>query len=356
MEQPSTETNSIVRSDSPIEEKRAEGIARPATFKNFVGQKKVRENLSLFVRAAKKRKEALDHCLFSGPPGLGKTTLSYIVAKELGGELYSISGPALDKKGDLASILTNLSPYSVLFVDEIHRIPIAVEEVLYGAMEDCKMDIILGQGPGASSVQITVPPFTLVGATTRSGLLSTPLRDRFGIRLRLDFYPPSDLSHIVQEASPSLGILVDGEAAMELAKRSRGTPRIALRLLRRIRDFAELDSPSCTSSGERASTKRQALRISKSLVMHSLARLEVDEQGFDVMDRRILHTIDKIFSGGPVGIDTIASCVGEESQTIEDVYEPFLLQQGFIQRTPRGRMLSDKAKKYLSVRTGGAFL
>ena len=342
MENLSKDSSRLVSPETPFGEKKVESFFRPKNFDTFIGQKDIKDTLSLFVKAAKKREEALDHCLFSGPPGLGKTSLSRIVAKEMGGEFYSVSGPSLDKKGDLASILTNLSPHSVLFIDEIHRIPITLEEILYAAMEEHRIDIILGQGPGANSVQIDLAPFTLIGATTRSGLLSTPLRDRFGIHFRLDFYPPSDLSCILEEGSRALGVFMEKEASLELARRSRGTPRIALRLLRRIRDFAELSPEFCSTR----STKK--LEISKDLVMFSLKRLGVDEKGFDRMDRRILKTIAEAFSGGPVGIDTIASCVGEEVRTIEDIYEPFLLQQGFLQRTPRGRMLYSTAKKYLS--------
>jgi Holliday junction DNA helicase RuvB len=296
---------------------------RPQSFSEFLGQKKLKENLALFIQAAKARGESLDHCLFAGPPGLGKTTLAYLVAKEMGSTLYTTSGPALDKKGDLASILTNLQPNDVLFIDEIHRLPISVEEVLYSAMEDYKLDIILGQGPGARTMRIDLPRFTLVGATTRAGLLSTPLRDRFGISQVLEFYSPEDLSTILMHSAKRLGIPMDASGALELARRSRGTPRIANRLLRRVRDFADV-------AGKAA--------ITQALAQNALQALDVDANGLDAMDKRILLTIIEKFDGGPVGLDTIASAIGEEAQTIEDVYEPFLLQQGFLQRTPRGRL------------------
>ena len=296
---------------------------RPQSFAEFLGQKKLKENLSLFIQAAKTRGESLDHCLFAGPPGLGKTTLAYLVAKEMGSTLYTTSGPALDKKGDLAAILTNLQPNDVLFIDEIHRLPISVEEVLYSAMEDYKLDIILGQGPGARTMRIDIPRFTLVGATTRAGLLSTPLRDRFGISQVLEFYAAEDLATIIVHSAKRLGIAMELEGALELARRSRGTPRIANRLLRRVRDFADVAGKG---------------GITQALAQKALAALDVDQNGLDAMDKRILLAIIEKFDGGPVGLDTIASAIGEEAQTIEDVYEPFLLQQGFLQRTPRGRM------------------
>jgi len=304
---------------------------RPQSFEHFIGQKKLKDNLSLFIKAAQNRSDALDHCLFAGPPGLGKTTLAYLVAKSIGSDLFTISGPALDKKGDLAAVLTNLKPHDVLFIDEIHRIPIAVEEVLYSAMEDFKLDIILGQGPGARTMRIDLPKFTLIGATTRSGLLSTPLRDRFGINLVLEFYQPEDLSIIIMHSAKRMGIAIENSGAEELAKRSRGTPRIANRLLRRVRDFAQV-----VGSGV----------IDGALAKSALKSLDVDECGLDAMDKKILLTMIEKFDGGPVGIDTLSSAIGEEAQTIEDVYEPFLLQQGFLHRTPRGRVASRRAYEH----------
>lgn len=306
---------------------------RPQGFDQFIGQKKLKDNLSLFIKAAKSRGDALDHCLFCGPPGLGKTTLAHLVSKEMGANLFTISGPALDKKGDLASVLTNLQPQDVLFIDEIHRIPIAVEEVLYSAMEDYKLDIILGQGPGARTVRIDLPRFTLIGATTRAGLLTTPLRDRFGINMVLEFYEPNDLQKIVEQSAKRLGISLDPTGAFELAKRSRGTPRIANRLLRRIRDFAQVEGKKI---------------IEASTVSFALGALEVDPSGLDAMDKRILLTMIDKFDGGPVGIDTLSASIGEEKETIEDVYEPYLLQQGFIHRTPRGRIATRKAYQHFS--------
>lgn len=304
---------------------------RPQSFDHFIGQKKVKENLSLFIQAAKARGEALDHCLFAGPPGLGKTTLAYLVAKSIGSELFTVSGPALDKKGDLAAVLTNLKPNDVLFIDEIHRVPISVEEVLYSAMEDFKLDIILGQGPGARTMRIDLPKFTLIGATTRAGLLSTPLRDRFGISLVLEFYEAEELAVILMHSAKRMGITMDASGAAELAKRSRGTPRIANRLLRRVRDFAEVEGRGI---------------VDEALAKKALKSLDVDECGLDRMDKKILLTMIEKFDGGPVGIDTLSSAIGEESQTIEDVYEPFLLQQGFLHRTPRGRIAARRAYEH----------
>jgi Holliday junction DNA helicase RuvB len=306
-------------------EAQAEQSLRPQTFDAFIGQTQLKSNLSVYIEAAKKRNEALDHCLFAGPPGLGKTTLASLVSKSIGSELFTVSGPALDKKGDLAAVLTNLKPFDVLFIDEIHRIPIAVEEVLYSALEDFKLDIILGQGPGARTMRIDLPRFTLIGATTRSGLLSTPLRDRFGINFVLEFYQPDELQEILMRSANRMGVVLEEKGAEELAKRSRGTPRIANRLLRRVRDFAEV---------------RGKGTITQDITQLALENLNVDARGLDSMDKRILLTIIEKFDGGPVGIDTLSSAIGEESQTLEDVYEPFLLQQGFIHRTPRGRIAS----------------
>ncbi len=321
----------LVEASSEVaQELNVERGLRPDNFDHFIGQPKLKENLSLFIQAARGRGEALDHCLFAGPPGLGKTTLAYLVAKSIGSDLFTISGPALDKKGDLAAVLTNLKPNDVLFIDEIHRVPIAVEEVLYSAMEDFKLDIILGQGPGARTMRIDLPHFTLIGATTRSGLLSTPLRDRFGINFVLEFYQPEELAQIITQSATRLGITLEASGALELAKRSRGTPRIANRLLRRLRDFAEM------SGGV----------VNAALAKHALKALDVDESGLDGMDKKILLTILEKFDGGPVGLDTLASAIGEEAQTIEDVYEPYLLQQGFIHRTPRGRIAARRAYEY----------
>lgn len=315
-----------VRSESQLEQ-----ALRPQSFDQFIGQKSLKENLAVYIEAASRRKEALDHCLFAGPPGLGKTTLAYLVARSLGSDLFTVSGPALDKKGDLAAVLTNLKPNDVLFIDEIHRVPISVEEVLYSAMEDFKLDIILGQGPGARTMRIDLPKFTLIGATTRSGLLSTPLRDRFGIHFVLEFYQPDELSQIIMHSAKRLGLSMDVPGAQELAKRSRGTPRIANRLLRRVRDFAEVQGKGI---------------VDLALAQCALSSLDVDRCGLDGMDKKILLTIIDKFEGGPVGIDTIASAIGEESQTIEDVYEPYLLQQGFLHRTPRGRVASRRAYEH----------
>lgn len=317
-----------VRSESA-----AELSLRPQRFEDFIGQRTLKENLAVYIEASRRRGEALDHCLFAGPPGLGKTTLAYLVAKTLGSELFTISGPALDKKGDLAAVLTNLKENDVLFIDEIHRVPIAVEEVLYSAMEDFKLDIILGQGPGARTMRIDLPRFTLIGATTRSGLLSTPLRDRFGISFVMEFYEAADLEQILMHSATRLGVDLHKSGALELAKRSRGTPRIANRLLRRVRDFADVQGTGV---------------IDESLAKKALTSLDVDHCGLDPMDKKILLTIIDKFEGGPVGIDTLSSAIGEEGQTIEDVYEPFLLQQGFIHRTPRGRMASRRAYEHFS--------
>jgi holliday junction DNA helicase RuvB len=307
---------------------------RPQTFDQFVGQKALKENLAVYIEAARRRGEALDHCLFAGPPGLGKTTLAYLVAKTIGSELFTISGPALDKKGDLAAVLTNLKPNDVLFIDEIHRVPIAVEEVLYSAMEDFKLDIILGQGPGARTMRIDLPKFTLIGATTRSGLLSTPLRDRFGINFVMEFYQPSDIHSILMHSAARLGVQLQDSGAGELAHRSRGTPRIANRLLRRVRDFAEVHAKGV---------------IDQSIAKAALVSLDVDHCGLDSMDKKILKTIIEKFDGGPVGIDSLAAAIGEEGQTLEDVYEPFLLQQGFIHRTPRGRIAARRSYEHFGI-------
>lgn len=307
---------------------------RPQTFDQFIGQKSLKENLAVYIEAARKRGEALDHCLFAGPPGLGKTTLAYLVAKTIGSELFTISGPALDKKGDLAAVLTNLKPNDVLFIDEIHRVPIAVEEVLYSAMEDFKLDIILGQGPGARTMRIDLPKFTLIGATTRSGLLSTPLRDRFGINFVMEFYQPSDIQSILMHSAARLGTQLLETGAAELAHRSRGTPRIANRLLRRVRDFAEVHGTGV---------------IDEAIAKAALVSLDVDHCGLDSMDKKILKTIIEKFDGGPVGIDSLAAAIGEEGQTLEDVYEPFLLQQGFIHRTPRGRIASRRSYEHFGL-------
>ena len=304
---------------------------RPQSLDDFVGQKTLCENLRVFVEAAKTRGDALDHILLFGPPGLGKTTLANIVSKELGVGFRPTAGPMISKAGDLAAILTNLEPRDVLFIDEIHRLNPTVEEILYSAMEDFQLDIIIGEGPAARSVRIDLPPFTLIGATTRSGLLSTPLRDRFGIPMRLDFYTTTDLEQIVKRGAKLLHLKITEDGAHEIAKRSRGTPRIAGRLLRRVRDFAGIKP------------------VSAEIADLALTRLEVDKSGLDMMDRRYLGCIAHKYGGGPVGIDTLAAALSEERDTLEEVIEPFLMQQGLVMRTPRGRMLSAAGFKHLGL-------
>ena len=311
-----------------------ESSLRPKQLAEFVGQQQARENLSVFIQAARARGEALDHVLFSGPPGLGKTTLAQIVARELGVNFRSTSGPVLAKAGDLAAILTNLEPRDVLFIDEIHRLNPAVEEILYPAMEDYELDLVIGEGPSARSVKITLAPFTLVGATTRSGLITTPLRDRFGIPLRLNFYSPEELLSIVARGARVLGFELTADGAREIAGRARGTPRIAGRLLKRVRDFAAV-------AGHKS--------VDAKIADAALTRLEVDRLGLDAFDKRYLTLIASQFSGGPVGTETIAAALGEARDAIEEIVEPFLMQQGFVQRTPRGRLLTGAAYAHLGL-------
>lgn len=308
---------------------------RPRDFGDYVGQSSVVDNLKVFVAAARRRGEPLDHVLFCGPPGLGKTSLAHVIARELGADIQITSGPAIERKGDLAGILTNLKHGDVLFIDEIHRLNPAVEENLYPAMEDFVFDLVIGEGPGARNMKLPLQPFTLVGATTRTGLLTGPLRDRFGIVNRLEYYTPADLSKILERSARILGVDLETSGAEEIARRARGTPRIANRLLRRVRDFAEVD-------GDGTVTRKIADR--------ALARLEVDAMGLDPMDRKILRTICEKFGGGPVGLETIAAAVGEQSHTVEDVYEPYLLQEGFLHRTPRGRVATPRAFGHLDIR------
>ena len=318
---------------SPKEEA-IERALRPKLLQEYVGQTKVREQLEIFIGAARNRQEALDHVLLFGPPGLGKTTLSHIIAQELGVNLRQTSGPVLEKPKDLAALLTNLEKNDVLFIDEIHRLSPVVEEILYPALEDYQIDIMIGEGPAARSIKLDLQPFTLVGATTRAGMLTNPLRDRFGIVARLEFYAPQELLRIVMRSGGLLKAQLDEEGAFEIARRSRGTPRIANRLLRRVRDFAEV--------------KANGL-ISKAVADAALAMLDVDPQGFDLMDRKLLEAVIHRFDGGPVGLDNIAASIGEERDNIEDVIEPFLIQQGFLQRTPRGRVATLAAYRHLGV-------
>lgn len=320
------------------EEKKIEVSLRPESLSEYVGQEKVKENLHIFLEAAKRRGEALDHVLFFGPPGLGKTTLSYIIAKELGVGIKSTSGPAIERQGDLAAVLTNLQRHEVLFIDEIHRLHPTVEEILYPAMEDYKLDLIIGQGPAARTIKLDIPGFTLIGATTRTGLLTSPLRDRFGIVIRLDFYRPAELKKILIRSAGILNTMLSEDGAEEIAGRSRGTPRIANRILRRVRDYAQVKADG---------------KITREVAIKALNMLEIDERGFDLMDRKLLLTIIEKFNGGPVGLETIAAAISEDKDTIEDVYEPFLIQEGFINRTPRGRLATPNAYKYFGITMQG---
>lgn len=320
--------------DQNLQSEDADAAMRPKTLQDFVGQQKGRENLAIFIEAAKKRGDALDHVLLAGPPGLGKTTLAQIVARELGTGFRSTSGPVITKAGDLAALLTNLEPHDVLFIDEIHRLSPAVEEVLYPAMEDYELDLIIGDGPAARSVKIDLPPFTLVGATTRSGLLTTPLRDRFGIPIYLGFYTHEELEFIVRRNAALMGLEMSDDGAQEIASRARGTPRVAGRLLRRVRDFANVDGADC---------------ITATLADAALQRLEVDKCGLDGLDRRYLTVVAEKFIGGPVGIETLAAALGEPRDALEDIVEPFLIQLGFVNRTPRGRMLMPAAFEHLGL-------
>ncbi|EGT77165.1 Holliday junction branch migration DNA helicase RuvB [Haemophilus haemolyticus] len=328
------EADRIISGQAKLDEDVIDRAIRPKLLADYVGQPQVREQMDIFIKAAKLRQDALDHLLIFGPPGLGKTTLANIVANEMGVNIRTTSGPVLEKAGDLAAMLTNLEPHDVLFIDEIHRLSPAIEEVLYPAMEDYQLDIMIGEGPAARSIKLDLPPFTLVGATTRAGSLTSPLRDRFGIVQRLEFYSVEDLTSIVARSAGCLNLELEKEAAFEVARRSRGTPRIANRLLRRVRDYADV---------------RNGGIISVEIAKQALSMLDVDDAGFDYLDRKLLSAVIERFDGGPVGLDNLAAAIGEERDTIEDVLEPYLIQQGFLQRTPRGRIATSQTYRHFGL-------